>query len=224
MTRVSFEAALWRFGCSILTPGSAIALRPYNLAAVRAAIATRTHIAGVAELVDARGLGPRGHKPWGFESLRPHSCCRVASPTLMHSEPLFAAYKRRTMELLDPQPGGRYLDIGTGTAAGALACAERFNVAVVGVDSSQVMIEEATRRGLTEAAGRRAPRDRDSRAGALRAHDFTGTNESTSATLARWAIEMLRGLDCVQRIPSRSQYSQNSPRMSSERFEKNQRG
>ena len=28
--------------------------------------------AGVAELVDARGLGPRGHKPWGFESLRPH--------------------------------------------------------------------------------------------------------------------------------------------------------
>jgi rhodanese-related sulfurtransferase len=28
--------------------------------------------AGVAELVDARGLGPRGRKPWGFESLRPH--------------------------------------------------------------------------------------------------------------------------------------------------------
>ena len=39
MTRVSFEAALRRFGCSILTPGSAIAQRPYNLAAVRAAIA-----------------------------------------------------------------------------------------------------------------------------------------------------------------------------------------
>jgi hypothetical protein len=35
---------------------------------------------------------------------------------------------------------------------------------------------------------------------------------------------MLRGLDCVQRIPSRSQYSQNRPRMSSVRFEKNQRG
>ena len=27
----------------------------------------------MAELVDARGLGPRGCKPWGFESLRPHS-------------------------------------------------------------------------------------------------------------------------------------------------------
>ena len=66
-------------------------------------------------------------------------------------EPPYAAYKRRTMELLDPQPGGRYLDIGSGTGADALACAKRFNVEVVGVDSSRVMIEEATRRGLTEA-------------------------------------------------------------------------
>ena len=56
------------------------------------------------------------------------------------------------------------------------------------------------------------------------AHDFAGTNESTSATLARCEIEMLRGLDCVQRTPSRSQYSQNSPRMSADRFEKKYRG
>ena len=34
--------------------------------------ARRMARAGVAELVDARGLGPRGRKPWGFESLRPH--------------------------------------------------------------------------------------------------------------------------------------------------------
>ena len=45
-----------------------------------------------------------------------------------------------------------------------------------------------------------------------------------SATLVRCEIEMLRGFDCVQRIPSRSQYSQNSPRMSADRFEKNHRG
>ena len=51
------------------------------------------------------------------------------------------------------------------------------------------------------------------------AHDFAGTNESTSATLVRCEIEMLRGFDCVQRIPSRSQYSQKSPRMSADRFE-----
>jgi hypothetical protein len=30
---------------------------------------------------------------------------------------------------------------------------------------------------------------------------------------------MLRGLDCVQRMPSRSQYSQNNPRMSADREE-----
>ena len=45
-----------------------------------------------------------------------------------------------------------------------------------------------------------------------------------SATLVRCEIEMLRGFDCVQRIPSRSQYSQNSARMSADRFEKNHRG
>jgi hypothetical protein len=35
---------------------------------------------------------------------------------------------------------------------------------------------------------------------------------------------MFRGFDCVHRIPSRSQYSQNRPRMSADRLEKNQRG
>src|SRR5919108_4734864 len=69
MIRVSFDVALRRFGCSILGPCSAMAQRPYNLAAAHAAVGRR---AGVAELVDARGLGPRGRKPWGFESLRPH--------------------------------------------------------------------------------------------------------------------------------------------------------
>src|SRR5918999_2615110 len=80
-TRVSFDAVLRRFGCSILTPGSAIAERPYNLAAACAALA------GVAELVDARGLGPRGHKPWGFESLRPH----ISRSRLKRNEPVEAS-------------------------------------------------------------------------------------------------------------------------------------
>ena len=47
---------------------------------------------------------------------------------------------------------------------------------------------------------------------------FGPTFSSSNATLARCEIEMLRGLDCVQRSPSRSQLSQNSPRMSADRL------
>ena len=49
-------------------------------------------------------------------------------------------------------------------------------------------------------------------------------NSSSAATLWRCETEMLRWFDCVQRIPSRSQYSQNNPRMSADRFEKKYRG
>lgn len=69
----------------------------------------------------------------------------------LRSEPLYAAYRRRTVELLDAQPGRRYLEVGTGTGADALAFAATFDVSVVGVDSSNTMIEEARRRGLREA-------------------------------------------------------------------------
>ena len=65
-------------------------------------------------------------------------------------DPLYAAYKRRTVELLDPQAGGRYLALGCGTGSDALTVAERFGVTVVGVDTSSVMIDEARRRGVAE--------------------------------------------------------------------------
>jgi hypothetical protein len=45
-------------------------------------------------------------------------------------------------------------------------------------------------------------------------------NASRIATLWRCETLMLRWFDCVQRTPSRSQYSQNSARMSAERLEK----
>jgi SAM-dependent methyltransferase len=69
----------------------------------------------------------------------------------VREEPLYAAYKQRAVELLDPRPGGRYLEVGTGTGADALAFAARFDVRVVGVDSSTAMIAEARRRGLEDA-------------------------------------------------------------------------
>jgi hypothetical protein len=45
-------------------------------------------------------------------------------------------------------------------------------------------------------------------------------NPSRIATLCRCDTLILRWLGCVQRTPSRSQYSQNSARMSAERLEK----
>src|SRR5690242_19421906 len=55
-------------------------------------------------------------------------------------------------------------------------------------------------------------------------HVFGPTCSSSNATLRRCEIEMLRWLDCVQRTPTRSHVAQNRPRMSADRFEKNQRG
>jgi SAM-dependent methyltransferase len=69
----------------------------------------------------------------------------------MRAEPQYAAYKARVAELLEPRPGGRYLEVGTGTGADALALAARFAVEVVGVDVSHTMVEEAKRRGLRDA-------------------------------------------------------------------------
>lgn len=66
-------------------------------------------------------------------------------------EPQYEAYKRRVAELLSPQPGQRYLEVGTGNGSDALAVAERFDVSVAGVDVSETMVAEARRRGLTEA-------------------------------------------------------------------------
>ena len=52
------------------------------------------------------------------------------------------------------------------------------------------------------------------------AHHFGPMNSSSRATDFRCEIEMFRGFDCVQRIPSSSQCSQKIRRMSSDRFEK----
>ena len=69
----------------------------------------------------------------------------------VRDEPAYATYKQRVAELLDPSPGGTYLEVGCGAGTDALALAGRFGVAVAGVDLSSAMVDEARRRGLSEA-------------------------------------------------------------------------
>jgi SAM-dependent methyltransferase len=69
----------------------------------------------------------------------------------LRSDPLYAWYKARVAELLDPRPDWRYLEIGVGTGADAIELAGRHRIEVVGVDSSVAMIDEARRRGLAQA-------------------------------------------------------------------------
>ena len=66
-------------------------------------------------------------------------------------EPAYAAYKQRVAELLEPAPGGTYLEVGCGTGEDALALASRVGAAVAGVDLSSTMVDEARRRGLSDA-------------------------------------------------------------------------
>jgi SAM-dependent methyltransferase len=69
----------------------------------------------------------------------------------VRASPAYRAYKARVTHQLRPVAGGRYLDAGCGTGADANALAVRHGVDVVGVDMSETMVEEARRRGLTEA-------------------------------------------------------------------------
>jgi SAM-dependent methyltransferase len=66
-------------------------------------------------------------------------------------EPAYRMYKARVAQQLRPVAGGRYLDVGCGTGADAIALAVRHGVDVVGVDASETMVAEARRRGLAEA-------------------------------------------------------------------------
>jgi len=96
-------------------------------------------------------MEPRiGH---GFEDVdaQPDSRSWVDVLDRVRLEPQYAAYKQRTAELLDPQSSRRYLEVGTGTGADALALAKGFDVRVVGIDASATMIEAARSRGLTDA-------------------------------------------------------------------------
>jgi SAM-dependent methyltransferase len=69
-----------------------------------------------------------------------------------HRDPFVIAYKKRVLELLDPQPGRLYLDVGAGTGEDARAVAIAIGTSVTAVDSSRTMMAEAMKRGLPTVA------------------------------------------------------------------------
>jgi SAM-dependent methyltransferase len=68
----------------------------------------------------------------------------------LRREPFYAAYKERTLALLDPCAGGRYLDVGAGTGDDARALAARAPCVVVAMDSSFTMASACRDRGGVE--------------------------------------------------------------------------
>jgi SAM-dependent methyltransferase len=66
----------------------------------------------------------------------------------LHREPFYAAYKIRIVELMNPQQGNMYLEVGAGTGDDARALAEIGRSIVVAVDMSRTMTAEASSRGL----------------------------------------------------------------------------
>ncbi|MFD8864984.1 methyltransferase domain-containing protein [Streptomyces sp. NPDC059590] len=64
------------------------------------------------------------------------------------AEPFYGAYKKRLRELLQARPDGRYLDVGAGTGAGALALHTETGARAVGADSSLTMATAMKAAGL----------------------------------------------------------------------------
>jgi SAM-dependent methyltransferase len=72
----------------------------------------------------------------------------VAVLDRLASEPFYAAYKRRIRQLLQPHPGGRYLEVGAGTGTDAAQLAADTDATVVAVDRAHTMLSTARDRGV----------------------------------------------------------------------------
>lgn len=101
-----------------------------------------------------REPAPPGH---GFTAVddQPDPGAWVRLLDKLDQEPFYRGYKARVLELLGPARGGRYLDVGGGTGAGARALAGRAGggARAVVVDRSATMAAEAHRRGGVAVAG-----------------------------------------------------------------------
>jgi ubiquinone/menaquinone biosynthesis C-methylase UbiE len=70
----------------------------------------------------------------------------------LRREPFFRELKSRLAAHMGFREGGRYLEIGAGTGADALAARDQNDCVVVGADLSYAMMREACRRGLKTVA------------------------------------------------------------------------
>lgn len=87
------------------------------------------------------------------EQADPHAWVGVLDK--LRQEPFYVAYKARTVQLLAPVKGGRYLDIGGGTGADARALATHAGPGTnaVVLDRSATMAVQAARRGSLAVVG-----------------------------------------------------------------------
>lgn len=88
--------------------------------------------------------------PFSSVDSQPDPMIWIDALDLVRRHPFYVRYKERVIELLAPLSGKRYLEVGTGTGADAIA-ARSAGACVVGVDSSVTMVAEANRRGLRSA-------------------------------------------------------------------------
>ncbi|MFI1968309.1 SAM-dependent methyltransferase [Streptomyces cinnamoneus] len=68
----------------------------------------------------------------------------------LRAEPFFASYKRRLRQLLQAQPGQRFLDVGAGTGDAARELAAETGAETIACDLSQTMCAEMKRAGLEQ--------------------------------------------------------------------------
>lgn len=66
----------------------------------------------------------------------------------LQQEPFYAAYKARSLDLLAPQAGRRYLDVGAGAGTDARALTQVAGTEIVALDLARTMVTEARRRGV----------------------------------------------------------------------------
>ncbi|MEV4441563.1 methyltransferase domain-containing protein [Streptomyces sp. NPDC049577] len=92
--------------------------------------------------------------PHAFSDIdaHPHPLRLVNTLHRLRSEPFFVSYKQRLRELLQAQPGRRFLDIGAGTGDAVRELADETGAEVVACDLSRTMCAEMKHAGVRQVA------------------------------------------------------------------------